>query len=494
MRKKDATKQSEKKQSVFASRKWRYGGFATAFTVIFVVIVVLINFMVSALGNAVDLNLYVRSDDSFKLSEDSIQYLEGITTPVTITILGEREALYNKGKYYAQAIGVVEDYAKHSDKITVRYVDLYKNPNFKDNYPNLTLEDEYVIVESERRSTAMSIISLFSLSQDYTSIMSYAEQMLTSAIVEVSSEDLPKVALLTGIGEDNEDAQSLLSLLGANAYDTTEVAIPTEEIPEDVDVLLLCAPTYDLTEEALEKLDAFLYNNGEFGKHLSYFASSTQPSLPNLEAFLAEWGIDIGEGVVYETDLNRMISQSLVVIYPDYTDTPFEYAQSLSQNGIPTVLPYSRPLGVLFEQNGTTKTNVLMQFPSSSAVMPPDAGEDFDAQNPEQRGPFPALIVSTRGQTTDSEVTSSVVVSSSAMSLVSNYLQSGSLGNIYYYLGLFNYVCENENKVNITPVTIINYLPVTQTQTTICLIVFVVLLPLAVLIWGIVVWLRRRHL
>ena len=479
-----------KKESFFKSRKFRYGGFATAFTVLFIVVVVLLNFMVNALGNAVDLTFDITSEGTFQITQDSLDYLSSLDTPVELIVLSDREETINYGKYLAQAINVLEDYAKHSDNITVRYVDLYKNPTFTSQYADMSLTQYDVLVKSDLRSTKFSLLSLYGYGED-GSIMSYAEQIMTSSIIQVASKELPKVGIITGFGENEIDGFE--SILTANAFEVFDVALMTEDIDPDTEILILSAPTRDLREEDLKKLDDFLYNNGEFGKNLFYIADATQPELPNLEAFLAEWGIGIQTGLVYETDMNRMVTQDVSYVVPNYKDDVF--AKTVQANNLFMVMPYSRYMTQLFETNENTTTELLLEFASSVGVLKPDVDtEEFDWQNPEITGPTAALIRAKRGQSASSETVSSVFAVASYDSFNSQYLNSSTLGNGLYWLGAFNQLTPNENSVEILPVSVLNYLGMSSQTALIFAIIFIGVLPVVILGIGITVWLRRRHL
>ena len=54
---------------------------------------------------------------------------------------------------------------------------------------------------------------------------------MTSAMVNVTSDEITKVAILTGY--DEADYSSLTSMLTSNNFDVQEVNITTDEIPED---------------------------------------------------------------------------------------------------------------------------------------------------------------------------------------------------------------------------------------------------------------------
>ena len=66
MKQKKALKNGEKtgKKSLFKSRKFKYGGFATLFTVIFLVAVVILNVIATALVDRYPLTLDLTSTDA----------------------------------------------------------------------------------------------------------------------------------------------------------------------------------------------------------------------------------------------------------------------------------------------------------------------------------------------------------------------------------------------------------------------------------------------
>ena len=138
---------------------------------------------------------------------------------------------------------------------------------------------------------------------------------------------------------------------------------------------MLITPKTDLNELELECLENFLYNNGEYGKTLLYFAGPEQGELSNLDVFLKEWGVAIGDGAVFETDANRVYNYHPFYPVVDYIDIIF--ANMVQSKNMPMLVPLSRPLKVLFEYRGNNSTSVLLEFAKSTGVRPSDAPENF---------------------------------------------------------------------------------------------------------------------
>ena len=62
---------------------------------------------------------------------------------------------------------------------------------------------------------------------------------VTSAMVNVTSDEINQVAILTGY--DEADYSSLTSMLTSNNFDVQEVNITTDEIPEDAKLAVIFA-------------------------------------------------------------------------------------------------------------------------------------------------------------------------------------------------------------------------------------------------------------
>ena len=70
----------------------------------------------------------------------------------------------------------------------------------------------------------------------------------------------------------------------------------------------LCGQFFERISEYVESeitaMSAFLDNDGKLGKSMMVFADASTKYLPDFYSFLSEWGVAIGEGILYETDSN----------------------------------------------------------------------------------------------------------------------------------------------------------------------------------------------
>lgn len=480
----------------------RKNGVKSAYAVLILlsfVIVILLNIVMGALADRYPMSIDLTPQKIFALSEETEQYIGSLDTKVTIRVLATEERFQDTSIYNAQANEIMRLFAKKSDAIEIEYIDYVSNPAFASNYPDLSMKHGDVLVSGETRDRLVKTEELFNYtygSDGKISIASSkAEEAILSAILNVTSTTIPKVAVITGHGETKADA--FTALLESNNYETAEVNLLTGSLSEDTELVLLFAPATDLSPEEITLLDKFLTNGGEYGKNLFYCGSPEQAALPNLEAFLAEWGVEIGDGLVFETDETRVYSTQPFYAIADYVDET--YYSMLNNADVPMLVPVSRPLKILFSQQEKYVTRTLLEFGASSGVRPSDAESNFTADMAVWRGPIPALVLCSY-KIADSSNASKLVASSNilvcgSVEAAGNFvINNPSFANAEYLVNVLNDLCEKDDGIAVTPKTIVGHaLNLQQSQADSFGNLFVFVIPAAVLILGIGIWLYRRH-
>ncbi len=476
----------------------RQGGLAAAVTAVAVAVAVLLILLADTLESRYALRADMTADRVFALGDETKAYLAALTEPLAITVLTTEESLTGGDVYYLQANEVLRQYAALSPLITLRYIDLDATPGFARDYPQYQLNSSSILVESARSTTTVSLSDLFNTETEFIGggfaeyfVSSKAEQVMTSAILRVVRARPASVVFLTGFGEGGDEA--LEELLFTNHYTAKRQNLLLEELDMSADAVVLCAPTRDYGDAEIAQLEDYLAGDGSGNaKTLFYFADVYQPETPNLEAFLAEWGIGVGDGVVRETDQTRLVTGSPYWGVTDYTEDIFA-ARAMAQ-GLYTVVPEARPVSLLFEADGARTARTALRFPASAVIQP--LGElpaGWSAAQAPQ-GPFAALAVSeeTGG---DGAVKARVAAAASSIFISPDLLATPYFGNAEYLLGMFAAVTGQEAELAVAPKTIgMRYLPVSAAQAALLGTVFTVLTPLAVLVAGAVVYMRRRHL
>lgn len=485
-----------KKLEILKSRRFKHGSMATILTIGFIVAVVIVNIIATLLLNRFPVNVDLTKDNIYQLTEESVDYVKKLDTDVNIHICVSKsdfDAAATNQVYYKQAQEIINNYAKQNSRIKVNYVDLMKEPEFASKYSDYGVQQYSIIVESDKRVKVTTINDLFDQQTDYqtqqSKISSKAEQVITSAIMYVTDQKVMQASVLTGHSET--DVAGFTSLLTSNNYEVTQQNVSTEDLNKDASLLIIYAPTTDYSEEELKKLDAFLDNDGKFGKTLIYVASANQPDLPNLEAFLGEWGIEIGDGIVYETNAKNAYGQNFIMGV-EYTAE--DYLKDLRQPDLPFIGYYSRPLSLKWEESSNRTATALLSAPQTSIVVPFDADESFDVNAQEQSShPVAVLGKRTRYDGTDA-ISSNVVVFGGENMFNQTLTSSANYNNNEYTVNLVNKLVGKEDSLNIVSVSFDEEaLTISQAQFTLISALFMFILPIACVIIGIVIFVLRRN-
>lgn len=487
----------KKGKKVFGSRRLRYGSVATALSAGFLVVIILINVIASVVMEKYPLKIDLTKDDVYGITQESKDYIKDLGKDVTIMVLSTEKSFVALGTYFEQANEVLKDYAKNSDHVTLEYVDIVKDPTFSSNYPDLSLSVADVLVKSGDRIEQIEKADLFDVqSNDYGEqyiAASVAEQAITSAILNVTSDERPKVVFATGHGEtDTTDFQTLIQ---KNNYEVVQRNLTTEDIDEDALFVVVAGPTSDFDDNSLAKIEAFLSNNEELGKNMLYFANPDQPATPNLEAFLEENGIQVGSGSVYETNNSRIYNNNPFFSIVDYVSN--DYYKKLNRPSIYATFPRARPLSLMWENSGYMETAPLLNFGTTAVIRPADAEDDWtpDMAENDTTKQIPALVQASRLRYEGSEVIrSTIIVSGSTACLDASLLGSGSYSNAEYFISILNVLSNKDANISIVSKSLSGSSLGISTQQVIGIsVVFVIVLPLVVMILGIAIWLIRRH-
>lgn len=517
-------KKSKKKHSnnPFKSKKFKHGSLSVVFTVIFVAANVLVNIILNLVLDRFDVEVDLTDSGLYTMGEEIENYIKSSDGNVTFYFTSDEETLESAGSVYKQTVELVKKATALNSGYKMKFVDLLQDPTFATAYEGVTQGG--LIVESKETGRykfynigndflryTMSDGKTYSYSE--AEMMSYygytptdetsiAEQEILSGIMSVTMVNPVKIAVSAGFGE--AENAGLVSLLEKNAYvvETLDVDM-AESIPAEYDILIVNAPSMDYSNEAIDKIDSWLSNGGMYGKNLFYFASVETPvDTPNLDSFLAEWGLKVDMGFVCQMDANYAYSVQGYAI-PLYQraeiveDTDFypamqlDPAASFRANGV-------RPVTKLWEEESNfVNTTILQSCGEESVIMPFDAAEDWTPEKAEQKGQFSFMVEASKVRYEGVEPTYSRVIATGSELLFTDYfLSATNYNNADVILAVFNTISGNAGQsVTITPKTFTpNTYEIEAAQQTGIGVTFAVIIPVVIIVAGIVVWVRRRRL
>lgn len=504
---KKSEKKSKKKKSgrngrlktFLKSRKARHGSVAIAIVAVVVAIVIVLNIICSLLVDRFpNLKVDMTANSSYALQDDTADYVSHLSKDVKITILMNKDDFESGGTYMVQALNLLEKMESTSDgKLKLDYVDLTENPAFTSAYTDVDWTDSsanyLMVVESGDQYRVLKVDDCFEYDEEayyyYGSMQftgSNVEQAVVTSILNVTTEDKIVVDMITGNNE--QDYSVIKTLLENNAYKVNEISLATQDIEDDATIAVLFAPSVDLDEQAASKLSKWLDNDGKYGRTLVYVPTADMPSTPNLDELLNDWGMSVDSGYVFETSNDHLVSNSspyaFLVEYTDY------YKEGLKNSGIPVVVSESHAVNVTDE----SKAHAILNTSTKAGIYPLNAEEDWDYNEAITGEPICVAAEGVKSNTDEAE--SKLVVFGSYVMFNSNIMSFNSYNNSAYLMNVLNTVSGKDD----TGITIetksmeSTELGVTDVSTgSIIMVIFVIVVPIAVIIIGLVLWIRRRN-
>lgn len=477
-----------KNNNTAPSRKFKYSSFSTIFIIVFIAVIILINILASALQARFPLSLDLTKDRVFSLSDTTKEYVSKIEGEINIYVL-QPESSFSGNTAGARMSEAFAQYTKINPNVKVTYMDFAANPAFVQKYEADKVDRNSIIIESESTHFVISVDSLFTFQYDNygnSHITSdRIESVMTSKLVAVSQEKVPTFAVVTGHNEVS--MESLQSLLETNGCKVVTCDLALADIPADANFVVLSVPRRDYSSAEIAKLDAFMASD-QFNPNVVAIFNPVQGSLPNLEGFLAEWGIKPLPGVLTETDPSRHSTTDATIAVANFTES--EYANALGRSVTPTVFN-SRAIEILFESKGDLSVRPLLQMADTTK----NVVRDVDGRMvSEEFGTYYPLVMATSTQYINGQSHSANVFAVGG----NDFFQEQMLtrGNGQLTMSIVNRLAGRKDEIYIPerpfdPKT----MNLSQSQVVfVGLIIFTIAIPLAVLITGLYIWMKRRHL
>ena len=299
------------------SRRFRYGSMSVLITALVIAAVIIFNVIFSALASKflwyIDLTregIYTLSDNCIELINETFESVEkrraeeGVTAPLKVKIKFcdlEDNIMENTTQRYV-LMTAKELVDRFPDYVEIEYINIWENPSAVEKYKSsvhTSITSTDVIVESGTEFRAYTLNKFYMTNSGSTTPWAYyGEKRFASGILAVTQAESPVAAVMTGHGEVFEDAE-LIYMLDLAGFEIEVVDdLSTYEIPDNCRLMVSYNPTADFLAadgisdiSEISILDKFL--EGE-NHSLMVFMSPSSPILPNLENYLALWGVQFG--------------------------------------------------------------------------------------------------------------------------------------------------------------------------------------------------------
>lgn len=482
-------------------RRMKIGALALISTIVVIAAVIAVNYFVDYIADRYVLEIDMTSKGEYEISDETVQLLSTLSEPITITVLCD-ETDYNNNSDLRRLPKVLQRYEQLSHgNVTVKYINAVNNPAIFSQYDQLgDLSSGDIIVESSKRYKSMSPYDLLEYQSSNNSSTSgsssnetkyltglRAEQRLTSAILYVTANKVPKAAYLTGHQESTEH-ETLDTLLTSANYDTQELSLMQEgKVPDDVDMLLILQPQGDFTTEEIDALDEFMSNGG---KMIVSYASNT-PTLTNLEEYFTEWGVAYDDKMVYDNE--RCFAGTNFYLMPNVS-TVEGLTDNLDTKSY-VIIPGARPITTLWEQDNWRGTQVLMSTSNNSYAKDLSSETtNYEQSDTDETGPFNVGVLSYQNSMHNLNSTYSYALFLNAGFLSDSTLDNTAFLNKDYVLAALNFMTDDSEAVSIASKDLTSTtLAVPGSAKSVLFYLLILIIPGVCLVGGIAVWARRRH-
>lgn len=505
---------NKKSNKLSDSRRFRMGSYQTVIMVIVLVVVVLANIVIARMDLKKDMN----SDYLYSLSEDTVNFTKTLKDDITVYYLVEdgHEAQTSAYTKIINVENIINLYGKLPHvKVEKKNPVLY--PDFAKKYTSEGIQDNDVLVVNDRTQKAEFLsFQTDMIESTYDTSSGSMEQIpqtlkiesaVTSAIQRVSLENTKKVY----IGKDhsmqnlNEDFLDLLSKNGME-YKDFELTKNTE-VPEDCDLLILHSPAADITDNEYAYIKKYLQGGGKAMFLINYTAQT-----PNYDKLLKDYGINVQSGYVLDPD-NYFVSYGSGA-YMLLTPKVVNESELTADVGEKTVLSwYSK--GLISDQKVRSTLTVEPVLETSnnsySRKISGKEEESLEKKDSDQAGPFSVAMTALDKHAEDTKgeghATKIFAVGSVAfMDVPTNYGSTTSIigsemgeqyGNRTILVNALKWlVGDAGDEIQVLNIPDRSLLEETvqlkSGDITFWTALLVVLLPLAMLVSGFLIWNRRR--
>lgn len=476
-------------------KKWLINGTKTFILIALIIaIFILINEIIQKMEiTPIDLS----QEKLYTLTDESKQKVKDIQKDVNIYLVG-----YSNDD---STVDLARQYKKENEKINAEAVDATSRPDLAQKY-GIESENEGIIIECGDKSKVLTSNDLVTYDTTTYETISIAEQKLTSSILTVTSDNIPKVYFLEGYGEfslsKNMNYLNVYLENEINEVSTLDV-LTLGKIPDDCNTLVITTPNKDFDEIATNAIIEYINS----GRNILWLnaAITTNQNFVNVNKVLEQYGVKPFEkGLIIETSADKIISGMPNVIKPEiaYSDITKDLYNSTGIfliNATKINLKDEEKL----EELGVTKTELLTSSATSFFR------RDFENQNiskteSDESGNFlvgaslKKTISKANKDTGEVEKTSELIIYADNYFIsdyqISSSIQAGAVQLAYnkdMILNSISYLVDRKQDITVRKNTgTVTYTATSQENTIIKIVIFAV--PVIIIIIGILVWLVRR--
>ena len=470
-------------------RKLKFGTNVIAFSIIFVVLWAMLNYLNSRHHHRFDLT----SSRQYSLSPKTVAVLKGLSEPVSIT------TLYRPGTpVFRQVKDLLEEYSAKSGEITVEHIDAERARGKVELLAGRLNMDTFdlntVIFECGGKSKHVPESDV--LEYDYNPYSRNpappkfkGEEAFTSAILAVTQEKQDILYFVTGHGERgldgfaDSDISDAAKLLKRQNFRVEKLSLlDKEKVPDDCDVLGIVGARKQFLSQEIDVLREYILSGGKCLIMIDPLVNC------GLEGLLAEWGVRIGEDVVLDPVRRLLLAGPTTIFMEEYG----YHEITGKMRGVAVIFPLARSVEFSAQGNlaGTELVKTSGEAWAETNIEEEEAKYD---EGEDRKGPVSvAVAVNRRESPADEGTVGFRMVVFGDSDFISN-AQIASVGNSDFLLNSINWLAGKEKLISIGPKSPdIRKVTLSGRQMQTIFWGTIAGLPLIVISMGIIVWVKRR--
>ncbi|MBE6023139.1 MAG: hypothetical protein E7231_07885 [Cellulosilyticum sp.] len=461
----------------------RYGGYGALLTLLVIAITIVLNIVMTNLNLKID----TTSEKLYSISDETKEVVNTINVPVNIYVLEET------GYETDWIKEVLTNYTKLNHQLELVYKDPVLYPAFGSSYLEKTkqnisnISNSTIIIENQATGKFKIIPPTEFISTDGSDGMAITlENAITNGLGYVMTENDGLIYYTTG---HNELAlpNALTDCFDRANLTSSAIDLLTDDMPTPGEsALLIYSPHSDFTEDEVSKVIDFLAAGGKAMIFLDY----DTPELLHFNEILNYYSVAHEAGVVVETNSGNMASNSPAILLPSEGD--HELLDNIANNSA-IIIPVSSGLTKLEGGRSTVTLSPLLGTSDGAFLKKNQASNTFSKEEGDIDGP---IVISCAIEENTANADTKLFVMANTYFLDTNTINVSATGNTSYINSVLGWLFSLDTSYAIEGKTedVYTIKALSTTEVLIIELVVIVLIPLIIIITGITVWIKRRHL
>ena len=450
------------------------GSYSIALTAIVIAILVVVNILVSVLPTT--LTKYdISSTNLYSITSSTKVVVNALEKDVTIYWVVQSG---KEDEVIENLLGKYEGLSSHIS-VVKKNPDVY--PTFTSQYTSADVPNNSLIVECGSKNRYISYDDIYLTDVDYTTysyVYSFdGEGAITSAIDYVVADELPKVYMLEGHGEESLSSEFETQIDKEN-IELDTISLLNADIPSDASALLIYAPQSDISEEEATILKDYIEDGG---KLLVIAGPTENGTLTNLYSILEDYGVETTDGIVVESDRNYYAFQQPYILLPEISSS--DITDPLLEENYYAIVPIAQGLKV----SGDSVTTLLSTSSSSYSKVTGYAMTTYDKEDDDADGPFAVGVL------VDTDNDGQVIFFTSNYFLNEAYNAYSSGANLDLAMNALSSLIGEREAVSIRSKSLgYNYLTISESDASKLKMWMIGVIPVAFVLYGVMTVIDRR--